>query len=84
MQMQSFNSEERRKACWSARDLFLACLMQNSSPNGLYEALKAQPPATEIIPDSIVAPCKELQKAMYSSCPQSWVKLCIIRNVLQF
>lgn len=60
--------EEERKRCWSARDLYLACLAEKSTPSDLYEALKAD--QTEIIPLNI---CKELRAAMYASCPESWV-----------
>lgn len=60
--------EEDRKKCWAARDLYLACLSENSTPNDLYEALKTD--QSQIIPLNI---CQELRAAMYSSCPESWV-----------
>jgi hypothetical protein len=52
-------------------------LSQNSTPTDLYEALKVQhqenSSAKEVIPESISFTCKDLQRAMYSACPQSWV-----------
>jgi hypothetical protein len=65
---------EDRTNCWKARDLYLACLNSSCLAEDLYTELKSHGQMNEvIIPDKFTSPCEQLQKAMYSACPLSWV-----------